>query len=173
MFVDRSYIGLFKRQSRELAVPDGKVWHQVGQRRQMSNKRHSQLSDVMDAEVLTVKTCKRHKSNQSLQGQRTLSLLVENFGRVHQGKDLDKQHKGDRQTVCSLLCVLLNHSRSQCVVYKPILICVLAGLVGDVLLNNIPLRDFTIYSLDMKPSFIDRFVRVIEFKALHITFILM
>lgn len=55
-------------------------------------------------------------------GQRTLSLLVENCGRVHQGKDLDKQHK---------------------------------GLVGDVLLNNIPLRDFTIYSLDMKPSFID------------------
>ncbi|XP_038565281.1 beta-galactosidase-1-like protein 2 isoform X1 [Micropterus salmoides] len=79
VFVDRSYIGLFKRQSRELAVPDGK-------------------------------------------GQRTLSLLVENCGRVHQGKDLDKQHK---------------------------------GLVGDVLLNNIPLRDFTIYSLDMKPSFID------------------
>uniref|UniRef100_A0A3Q3VWV6 Uncharacterized protein n=1 Tax=Mola mola TaxID=94237 RepID=A0A3Q3VWV6_MOLML len=32
------------------------------------------------------------------------------------------------------------------------------SLVGDILLNNIPLRDFTIYSLDMKPSFIDRFV---------------
>ncbi|KAG7517023.1 beta-galactosidase-1 2 [Solea senegalensis] len=79
VFVDRSYIGLFKRQNVELAVPDGK-------------------------------------------GRRTLSLLVENCGRVHQGRDLDKQHK---------------------------------GLVGDILLNNIPLRDFTIYSLDMKPSFID------------------
>ncbi|KAI3373413.1 hypothetical protein L3Q82_022014, partial [Scortum barcoo] len=79
VFVDRNYIGLFKHQSLELAVPDGK-------------------------------------------GQRTLSLLVENCGRVHQGRDLDKQHK---------------------------------GLVGDILLNNIPLRDFTIYSLDMKPSFID------------------
>ncbi|XP_074466680.1 beta-galactosidase-1-like protein 2 [Sebastes fasciatus] len=79
VFVDRSYIGLFKRQNLELAVPDGK-------------------------------------------GRRTLSLLVENCGRVHQGKDLDKQHK---------------------------------GLVGDILLNNIPLRDFTMYSLDMKPSFID------------------
>ncbi|XP_073335771.1 beta-galactosidase-1-like protein 2 [Pagrus major] len=79
VYVDRSYIGLFKRQNQELAVPDGK-------------------------------------------GQRTLSLLVENCGRVHQGRDLDKQHK---------------------------------GLVGDVLLNNIPLRDFTIYSLDMKRSFID------------------
>ncbi|KAF1378928.1 hypothetical protein PFLUV_G00195600 [Perca fluviatilis] len=79
VFVDRSYIGLFKRQSLELAVPDGK-------------------------------------------GQRTLSLLVENCGRVHHGRDLDKQHK---------------------------------GLVGDILLNNIPLRDFIIYSLDMKPSFID------------------
>ncbi|XP_023273545.1 beta-galactosidase-1-like protein 2 [Seriola lalandi dorsalis] len=79
VFVDRSYIGLFKRRSVELAVPDGK-------------------------------------------GRRTLSLLVENCGRVHQGRNLDKQHK---------------------------------GLVGDILLNNIPLRDFKIYSLDMKPSFID------------------
>ncbi|XP_035522550.1 beta-galactosidase-1-like protein 2 [Morone saxatilis] len=83
VFVDRSFIGLFKRQSLELAVPDGK-------------------------------------------GQRTLSLLVENCGRVHQGRDLDKQHK---------------------------------GLVGDILLNNIPLRDFTIYSLDMKASFIDSLYR--------------
>uniref|UniRef100_A0A672HA00 Beta-galactosidase-1-like protein 2 n=1 Tax=Salarias fasciatus TaxID=181472 RepID=A0A672HA00_SALFA len=73
VFVDRVYIGLFKRQSLELE-------------------------------------------------RRTLSLLVENCGRVHQGRDLDKQHK---------------------------------GLVGDILLNNVPLRDFTIYSLDMKPSFID------------------
>uniref|UniRef100_A0A3Q4HVM7 Beta-1,3-glucuronyltransferase 1 (glucuronosyltransferase P) b n=1 Tax=Neolamprologus brichardi TaxID=32507 RepID=A0A3Q4HVM7_NEOBR len=80
VFVDRSYIGLFKRQSLEL-------------------------------------------------GRRTLSLLVENCGRVHQGRELDKQRK---------------------------------GLVGDILLNNIPLRDFTIYSLDMKPSFIDRFVIVFE-----------
>ncbi|XP_051257250.1 beta-galactosidase-1-like protein 2 isoform X2 [Dicentrarchus labrax] len=83
VFVDRSFIGLFKRQSLELAVPDGK-------------------------------------------GRRTLSLLVENCGRVHQGRDLDKQHK---------------------------------GLVGDILLNNISLRDFTIYSLDMKPSFIDSLYR--------------
>nr|XP_046267070.1 beta-galactosidase-1-like protein 2 isoform X2 [Scatophagus argus] len=79
VFVDRSYIGLFKRQRMELAVPDGK-------------------------------------------GRRILSLLVENCGRVHQGRDLDQQHK---------------------------------GLVGDILLNNIPLREFTTYSLDMKPSFID------------------
>ncbi|KAK9536108.1 hypothetical protein VZT92_005919 [Zoarces viviparus] len=79
VFVDRSFIGLFKRRSLELAVPDGKE-------------------------------------------RRTLSLLVENCGRVHQGRDLDKQRK---------------------------------GLVGDILLNNTPLRDFTIYSLDMKPSFID------------------
>uniref|UniRef100_A0A3Q3AEG5 Beta-galactosidase n=1 Tax=Kryptolebias marmoratus TaxID=37003 RepID=A0A3Q3AEG5_KRYMA len=81
VFVDRSYIGLFKHQNVELAVPDGK-------------------------------------------GLRTLSLLVENCGRVHRGRDLDKQHK---------------------------------GLVGDILLNNIPLREFTIYTLDMKPSFMDRF----------------
>uniref|UniRef100_A0A8C5BDE6 Beta-galactosidase-1-like protein 2 n=1 Tax=Gadus morhua TaxID=8049 RepID=A0A8C5BDE6_GADMO len=81
VFVDRRYIGFFKRNTLEMAVPDG-------------------------------------------EGKRTLSLLVENCGRVHRGKDLDKQRK---------------------------------GLVGDVLLNGTPLRDFTIYSLDMKPSFIDRF----------------
>ncbi|XP_075876018.1 beta-galactosidase-1-like protein 2 [Nelusetta ayraudi] len=79
VFVDRIYIGLFKRRNVELMVPEG-------------------------------------------QGQRTLSLLVENCGRAHQGNDLDNQHK---------------------------------GLVGDVLLNNTPLQNFTIYSLDMKPSFID------------------
>lgn len=48
----------------------------------------------------------------------------------------------------------------------------LTGLVGDILLNNIPLRDFTIYSLDMKPSFIDRCVCFIESNILHIAFIL-
>ncbi|KAG7267766.1 hypothetical protein CRUP_001682 [Coryphaenoides rupestris] len=82
VFVNREYVGFFKRRSLEMVLPDG-------------------------------------------QGKRTLSLLVENCGRVHQGQDLDKQRK---------------------------------GLVGDVLLNGAPLRDFTIYSLDMKPSFIDRFV---------------
>ncbi|CAL8364240.1 unnamed protein product [Lota lota] len=89
VFVDRQYIGFFKRHSLEMAVPDG-------------------------------------------EGKRTLSLLVENCGRVHQGKDIDKQRK---------------------------------GLVGDVLLNGTPLRDFTIYSLDMKPSFIDRLYRA-PWKAL-------
>ncbi|XP_054899274.1 beta-galactosidase-1-like protein 2 [Poeciliopsis prolifica] len=54
--------------------------------------------------------------------KRTLSFLVENCGRVHQGKDLDKQRK---------------------------------GLVGDILLNNIPLRGFTTYSLEMKLDFIE------------------
>uniref|UniRef100_A0A3P9P018 Beta-galactosidase n=1 Tax=Poecilia reticulata TaxID=8081 RepID=A0A3P9P018_POERE len=56
--------------------------------------------------------------------ERTLSFLVENCGRAHQGKDLDKQRK---------------------------------GLVGDILFNDIPLRGFTIYSLDMKLNFIERF----------------
>lgn len=70
---------------------------------------------------------------------------------------------------CSLLCLLLNHSSNQFVEGKPISICVFAGLVGDILLNNIPLRDFTIYSLDMKPSFLDRFVDFIKSNTLHIT----
>lgn len=31
VFVDRIYIGLFKRRNVELAVSDGKVWHEVRQ----------------------------------------------------------------------------------------------------------------------------------------------
>ncbi|XP_053331955.1 beta-galactosidase-1-like protein 2 [Clarias gariepinus] len=53
---------------------------------------------------------------------RTLSLLVENCGRVHFGHTMDDQRK---------------------------------GIVGDILLNNMPLREFTIYSLDMTRNFID------------------
>lgn len=125
----------------------------------------------MDAEVLAVEIWERPKSDKSLQGRRTLSLLVENCGRVHQGRDLDKQHKGDRHAICSsLLCLLLNQWSAQSIFYKSILICIFAGLVGDILLNNIPLRDFTIYSLDMKPSFIDRFVCFTDSKALLIAF---
>uniref|UniRef100_A0A4W5NM98 Uncharacterized protein n=1 Tax=Hucho hucho TaxID=62062 RepID=A0A4W5NM98_9TELE len=56
-------------------------------------------------------------------GERTLSLLVENSGRLNYGKLLDEQRK---------------------------------GLVGDIELNNIPLRDFIIHSLDMKPGFVNR-----------------
>uniref|UniRef100_A0A8C0Y384 Beta-1,3-glucuronyltransferase 1 (glucuronosyltransferase P) b n=1 Tax=Cyprinus carpio carpio TaxID=630221 RepID=A0A8C0Y384_CYPCA len=58
--------------------------------------------------------------------KRTLSLLVENCGRVHYGKDMDNQRK---------------------------------GIVGNILLNHTPLRDFTIYSLDMTTDFIDSLYR--------------
>ncbi|KAM3615821.1 uncharacterized protein V6R79_008354 [Siganus canaliculatus] len=56
-------------------------------------------------------------------GKRTLSLLVENCGRVNYGDTLDEQRK---------------------------------GLVGDVELNKHVLRDFNIYSLGMKPGFVNR-----------------
>nr|XP_046170524.1 beta-galactosidase-1-like protein 2 [Oncorhynchus gorbuscha] len=56
-------------------------------------------------------------------GERTLSLLVENCGRVNYGKALDDQRK---------------------------------GLVGDIVLNHVPLKDFKIYCLDMKPNFLKR-----------------
>lgn len=133
--------------------------------------RLTQLFEVMDAQVLAVEICECPKTDKSPQGRRTLSLLVENCGRVHLGRDLDKQHKGDRQTKGSpLLCLLLTQSSAQSVVYKSIFICIFTGLVGDILLNNIPLRDFTIYSLDMNPSFIDRFVCFTDLKALHMAF---
>ncbi|KAI4903619.1 hypothetical protein NFI96_030680 [Prochilodus magdalenae] len=60
------------------------------------------------------------------QEERTLSLLVENCGRVHYGRGFDRQRK---------------------------------GIVGDILLNSVPLRDFTIYSLDMTQRFIDSLYR--------------
>jgi len=34
----------------------------------------------------------------------------------------------------------------------------LAGLIGDIFLNKTPLRNFKIYSLEMKPGFMKRFV---------------
>lgn len=46
--------------------------------------------------------------NQFMQGQRILSLLVENLGRVHQGGDLDNQRKGEDKDDCQFL--LLNYS---------------------------------------------------------------
>ncbi|CAL1570919.1 unnamed protein product [Knipowitschia caucasica] len=55
--------------------------------------------------------------------KRTLSLLVENAGRVNYGKTLDDQRK---------------------------------GIVGDIELNKQPLRDFLIYSLEMKPAFVNK-----------------
>ncbi|XP_026871256.2 beta-galactosidase-1-like protein 2 [Electrophorus electricus] len=58
--------------------------------------------------------------------ERTLSLLVENCGRVHFSKAMDSQRK---------------------------------GIVGDILLNSLPLTDFVIYSLDMTQSFIDSLYR--------------
>uniref|UniRef100_A0A4W5NM40 Si:dkey-224e22.2 n=1 Tax=Hucho hucho TaxID=62062 RepID=A0A4W5NM40_9TELE len=38
------------------------------------------------------------------------------------------------------------------ITYHPVL-----GLVGDIVLNHLPLKGFTIYCLDMKPSFLKRF----------------
>lgn len=55
--------------------------------------------------------------------ERTLSLLVENCGRVNYGPALDNQQK---------------------------------GLVGDITLDNVPLKKFTMHCLDMKTSFINR-----------------
>uniref|UniRef100_A0A3P8U8A9 Beta-galactosidase n=1 Tax=Amphiprion percula TaxID=161767 RepID=A0A3P8U8A9_AMPPE len=65
-------------------------------------------------------------------GQRTLSLLVENCGRVNYGKALDEQRK---------------------------------GIVGDIVLNQSPLRGFTTFCLDMKPSFIKRLTNSGQWKT--------
>ncbi|XP_068601669.1 beta-galactosidase-1-like protein 2 [Brachionichthys hirsutus] len=66
------------------------------------------------------------------EGTRTLSLLVENCGRVNYGKNLDSQRK---------------------------------GIVGDILLNRSPLRQFTTFCLDMKPGFIKRLMSSGQWEA--------
>lgn len=102
-----------------------------------------------------------------MQGQRILSLLVENCGRVHQGGNLDNQHKGEDKDDMQLFSVsalklfnlvIIFVSQFFLLFLLPFFIAVFGGLVGDILLNHTPLQNFTIYSLDMKPSFIDRFV---------------
>ncbi|XP_076748475.1 beta-galactosidase-1-like protein 2 isoform X1 [Maylandia zebra] len=65
-------------------------------------------------------------------GERTLSFLVENCGRVNYGKALDEQRK---------------------------------GIVGDIVLNNTPLRGFSISCFDMKPSFIKRLTNSGQWKT--------
>uniref|UniRef100_UPI0037E8AFCE beta-galactosidase-1-like protein 2 n=1 Tax=Semicossyphus pulcher TaxID=241346 RepID=UPI0037E8AFCE len=65
-------------------------------------------------------------------GERTLSLLVENCGRVNYGKALDEQRK---------------------------------GIVGDILLNQTPVRGFTIFCLDMKPGFMKRLMSSGQWKS--------
>ncbi|KAM9359807.1 beta-galactosidase-1-like protein 2 [Symphorus nematophorus] len=65
-------------------------------------------------------------------GERTLSLLVENCGRVNYGKALDEQRK---------------------------------GIVGDILLNHVPLRGFTTFCLDMKPGFMKRLTSSGQWKS--------
>ncbi|KAJ8368846.1 hypothetical protein SKAU_G00088740 [Synaphobranchus kaupii] len=70
-------------------------------------------------------------------GQRKLSLLVENCGRVNYGKALDQQCKGIKPSAGNDISTSTK------------------GLVGPILLNNTPLKNFAIYSLDMKPNFID------------------
>lgn len=84
---------------------------------------------------------------------------MENCGRVHYGKDMDDQRKGASSTVqykflpISAFCFNMsqplkhyNHQNQN----------LFSGIVGDILLNHTPLRDFTIYGLDMTPGFIDR-----------------
>ncbi len=39
-----------------------------------------------------------------------------------------------------------------------IFIFIHAGLVGDITLDNVPLKKFTMHCLDMKTSFINRFI---------------
>lgn len=107
-----------------------------------------------------------------VQGEMTLGLLVENCGRVNYGPGLDNQRKG---IVKYLFLILLTYCRyCSCGLLLLPVLCpsdmVLmywmnfifidfsfhAGLVGDITLNDVPLKQFTMHCLDMKPSYINR-----------------
>ncbi|KAK2895016.1 hypothetical protein Q8A67_012245 [Cirrhinus molitorella] len=78
----------------------------------------------IDRELIGVLDNKTQKVKIShSKSERTLSLLVENCGRVNYGSALANQQK---------------------------------GLVGDITLDNVPLKKFTMHCLDMKSSFINR-----------------
>ncbi|ROL53454.1 Beta-galactosidase-1-like protein 2 [Anabarilius grahami] len=65
---------------------------------------------------------RKHVHDRAL-SKRTLSLLVENCGRLNYGSAMDNQQK---------------------------------GLSGDITLEDVPLKKFSMYCLDMKTSFINR-----------------
>lgn len=46
---------------------------------------------------------------------------------------------------------------------KVLFLSVYSGIVGDIVLNHVPLKNFAVYSLDMMPSFLNRF----EYKLLN------
>ncbi|KAK2099839.1 Beta-galactosidase-1-like protein 2 [Saguinus oedipus] len=74
-----------------------------------------------------------------IQGYTVLRILVENRGRVNYGENIDDQRKGGSQHMLK--------EEQMC----------WARLIGNLYLNDSPLKKFRIYSLDMKKSFFQRF----------------
>ena len=113
-----------------------------------------------------------------LQGERTLSLLVENCGRVNYGIMLDEQRKGTvphrwlkqslyrhaAEAISWWFNFTIHHGKItfNSTSWVTTLTC-LPGLVGNITLNKKHLRDFIIYSLDMKADFVNRFASFIYF----------
>ncbi|XP_051725984.1 beta-galactosidase-1-like protein 2 isoform X1 [Ctenopharyngodon idella] len=88
------------------------------------NHVHDRALVFIDQELIGVLDYRTQKVKIShSKSERTLSLLVENCGRVNYGPALDNQQK---------------------------------GLIGDITLEDVPLKKFSMYCLDMKTSFINR-----------------
>ena len=97
VFVERRYIVFFKRNTLEMAVPDGEVGYpSINTLPFLINI--ACLGGLMYRDWWLTDIKPNKKSFHPQKGKRTLSLLVENCGRVHRGKDLDKQRKGCSST---------------------------------------------------------------------------
>uniref|UniRef100_A0A8D0HAV3 Beta-galactosidase n=1 Tax=Sphenodon punctatus TaxID=8508 RepID=A0A8D0HAV3_SPHPU len=84
-------------------------------------------------------------------GYTLYETAIKGGGQLHSGDHIrDRAQVRDEEQMCVRACVRLFSSSS-----IPI---ALAGLIGDVFLNETPLRNFKIYSLEMKPLFMERFV---------------
>lgn len=172
VFVNQSFIGIFYQRNMELAVSDDKVYFSIMVILLIVS--HLWFLSVFMVNVQFGEIC--WLNSMYFKEKRTLSLLIENCGRVHYGKDMDDQRKGIK--VCleeRATCLYSVHSWVQRFLHKVFVFLdgtnflkhmitiiviqnLISGIVGDILLNNVPLRDFTIYSLDMTSDFFDRFV---------------
>lgn len=124
------------------------------------------LCEFLPGRILSVMSYMIYVFFFPLKGKRTLSLLVENCGRVNYGKTLDEQRKGTNCLANRWLCrcsVFLFFLHSKKLINSVLrstrkTLTYLSGLVGDIELNKHVLRDFIIHSLGMKPGFVNRFV---------------
>lgn len=155
--MDRKHIGTLDSKHHELTLPGGNVWNAffIPEMKWPFSIFPCAGCGILCAITFwffaVIFSC--HECQ--LKGERTLSLLVENCGRVNYGKSLDEQRKGIYLSlICTFQCLILALLVCLCRVF--LISNHVSGIVGDIMLNDTPLRGFTIHCLDMKQGFIKR-----------------